>query len=115
HAQRRLRQPGGEIVFLVARTLWRDNGVGSEQILAPDMLVDGEQVVAVAAGFAVEDFRLHGEAGEVAGKGIRGPAHQPEAEIGDFSMRAIAPAKVLLRARLQVVDTVAFSVFLESH
>ena len=69
----------------------------------------------MAARLAVEHFGLHRQPGQIAGEGVGRAAHQPEAEIRDLAVRAVAAAKVLLRARLQVVHAVALAALLERH
>jgi hypothetical protein len=115
HPQSRLRQPLGQIVVLVARTLRRNDRIGCEQVVAPDMLVDGQEIVAVATGLAVEHLRLHGKSGQIAGEGIGRAAHQAEAEVGDLAVGAVATTQILLRARLQVVHAVALAALLKRH
>src|SRR5215471_3215435 len=90
-------------------------GSDCEQVVAPDVAVDGQQVVAAAAGLAVEYLGLHGKAGEIAGERVRRAAHQAEAEVRDLAVGAVAAPQVLLRARLQVVHATALAVLLERH
>ena len=60
------------------------------------MLVDRQQIIAVAAGLAVEHLGLHGQPRKVAGERIGGAPHQAKAEIRDLAVRAVAPAQILL-------------------
>ena len=113
--ERRLRQSLGQVVVLVARALRRNDRISREQVVAPHVLVDRQQIVLVAARLAVEHFGLHRKPGQIAREGVGRSPHQAKAEIRDLAVRPVAAAEVLLRARLQVVHAVALTAFLESH
>src|SRR5262249_61362152 len=67
--QRGLWQPLGQVVILVARALRRDDRIGREQVVSPDMLVNSQQIVAAPAGLAVEHLGLQGKARKIGGEG----------------------------------------------
>src|SRR6187200_3266820 len=69
----------------------------------------------MAARLAVEHLGLHREPSKIASKGVGRTAHQAETEICDLAVCSVAAAKVLLRARLQVVHAVALAILHECH
>jgi hypothetical protein len=100
HPQRGLWQPLGQVVILVACALRRDDRIGREQVVSPDMLVNSQQIVAAPAGLAVEHLGLQGKAGKIAGEGVGRTSHQTETEVRDLTVGTVAAPQIFLGPRL---------------
>src|ERR1700730_15501294 len=94
-SQRGLWQRLGQVEILLARALRRDDRIGREQVVSPDMLVNSQQIVAAPARLAVEYLGLQGKAGKIAGEGVGRASHKTEKEVRDPAVGAVAAPQIL--------------------